>query len=277
MMPVVSVVVAVYRHHEPPTVADLARSMAAALDGLPAELIVVLNGIDASGLGLPEHTRTVALPTNHGVGIAWNRGAAVAEGEVVVFANDDLILGPHSLRLLVEALQRDSTAAVAGPTGALWDIDAARHTAYVDLSSLEAGTAVPVDMVSGYCFAVRRDIFETLGGIDEAYTPAGFEEIDLCTAVRAQTGRTVIAVAGVKTEHEFSISSADPRTVIRFLDREESLGSIERRNKAHFLGKWRGQGITSVSVPQAMLKLPPPRWKVAAHDARRRLRERWRR
>ncbi|MBJ7470236.1 MAG: glycosyltransferase [Solirubrobacteraceae bacterium] len=270
--PAISVCVAVYRHHDAPTVADLARSIPAALDGLEGELIVTLNGIDAEQLDLAADVVTVPLETNHGVAIGWNRAASVARGEVVCFVNDDLVLGPRALRLLVEALRAHPDAAVVGPRGALWNIDAARHTTYVTTAHRPPGDVVECDMVSGFCFAVRRDVFEQIGGIDEAYTPCGFEEIDLCTAVRADAGRRVLAVAGVEFRHEFAISAADPRTVVRYLGKAETLSSIERRNRAHFLGKWRGRGITSVPVAEADIAPGPARWKVVANRWRRRVR-----
>lgn len=272
--PQVSVCVAVYREHAAPNVASLAREVAAALGERTGELIVVLNGIDARVLDLPPEVRTVALDTNHGVSIAWNRGAAAARGEVLCFVNDDLELGPGSLARLAQAFDDEPTAGIVGPSPCTWDLVRARSGPYLSLEGRPAGGLLECDVVSGFCFAVRRAAFEAVGGFDEAYTPCGFEEVDLCTAIRADAGLRCFGVAGVDVEHDFGISAADPSTMIAFLGREETLGAITRRNRQHFLDKWAARRVESVSVDPAVIIKRPGRLRVAAHGWRQRLKRR---
>lgn len=268
--PEVSVCVAVYREHGAPNVGTLARDVVAALGDRTGELIVVLNGIAAEALDLPPEVRTVALDTNHGVSIAWNRAAAVARGEVLCFVNDDLELGPGSLARLAQAFDDEPSAGVVGPSPCVWDLVRARSGPYLSLAGREPGGLLECDVVSGFCFAVRRSAFEAVGGFDEAYTPCGFEEVDLCTAIRADTDLRCFGVAGVPVEHDFGISAADPSTVIAFLGREETLGAITRRNRQHFLGKWAARRIPSVPVDPSVVIARPGRLRVAAHGLRQR-------
>src|SRR3954467_8289653 len=97
-----SVCVPVYKRHDEPNLATLADDLAAALDGIDGELVVVLNGIDAADARAPEGAVLVPQSQNRGVPAGWNLGAAAARGDVLVFANDDLELGPGSLRILAE-------------------------------------------------------------------------------------------------------------------------------------------------------------------------------
>lgn len=228
----------VYREHDRPNLSSLAESLPAALDGLDGELVVALNGIDAGRVGAPAAARTVPLATNRGVAPGWNAAAAAATGEILCFANDDVELGAGALRRLVEALRATGDAGVVGPVGTRWDIAGARHLSWIDSSDEPAGTLLPCEVVSGFLFACRRDIHAAVGGFDERYAPLSWEEVDFCTAVRAH-GLRCYAVAGVEQQHEFGVSRRQPPwRRARWDGRSESLWSIHRRNRRHFMSKW---------------------------------------
>jgi GT2 family glycosyltransferase len=233
------VCVPVYKVHEPPNVATLGRSLPRALAGLRGELVVALNGVTVDDAAVPEEARTVDLGVNRGVSVGWNRAAEQANGEILCFANDDVALGPGSLRLLAEALLRQPEAGVVGPVGTHWDLEIGRHLEWLDLSHLNAGEVEESEVISGFLFATRRQTFEKVGGFDEFYAPCSWEEVDFCTAVRRRLGLRCYAVAGVLQEHQFRISAPQrPWARIRYDGRSESLWSIHRRNKRHFLAKW---------------------------------------
>jgi GT2 family glycosyltransferase len=245
--PAVSVCVAVHRRRRPPNVATLASELAAALDGLRGELIVVLNGISPRRAHAPADATIVSFPVNRGVSVAWNAAAARATGRVLCFCNDDVALGARSLRLLHDALGERPEAGVVGPVGTRWDIAVPRHLEWVSLDGLAAGEARQCEVVSGFLFATPREVFERAGGFDEAYSPCGFEEVDLCTAVHLRLGLRCFAVAGVEHRHEFGVSAARPWHRVRYDGRSESLRSINRRNTRHFIAKWR-EALRSESV-----------------------------
>jgi GT2 family glycosyltransferase len=234
--PTLSVCVAVYKRHRRPNLASLAEQLTAAADGLATELRVALNGISATRAGAPAGAAIADLGTNRGVSVGWNRAAQGARGDVLVFINDDVALRPGSLRRLHDALRDTPGAGVAGPVGTLWDIPKAQHLAY--LPPAEPGAVRRCDVLSGFLFATPRRVFEAVGGFDEAYTPCGFEEVDYCTTVRRRTGLECFEVAGVGFVHEFRISAKRPWHRVRYDGRTESLGSIARRNRSHFLAKW---------------------------------------
>jgi N-acetylglucosaminyl-diphospho-decaprenol L-rhamnosyltransferase len=48
---------------------------------------------------------------------------------------------------------------------------------------LAGGAAVAVDQPAGACLMVKRHCLEALGGFDEQFTPAWFEDVDLCKRI----------------------------------------------------------------------------------------------
>jgi GT2 family glycosyltransferase len=235
----VSVCVPVYRVHPEPNLGTLAATMERALGGLRGELVVALNGISAAAAAVPAWARTVDLGVNRGVAPGWNAAAAAARGGVLVFANDDLALGRGSLALMREVLSARAEAGVVAPAGALWDLRVPKHLGAVDLSGCAAGEVRECDVVGGFLFAMRREVFDAVGGFDEIYAPCSMEEVDLCTAVRMRLGLECYAVAGVESDHEYGISVAAPWKRIRHNGRSELLRSIHVRNVRHFRRKWR--------------------------------------
>jgi O-antigen biosynthesis protein len=236
----VSVCVPVYKAHDEPNVMTVSETMERALDGLSGELLVALNGVSAESARVPADAQAIDLGVNRGVSPGWNAAAAVATGKVLVFVNDDVSLGAHSLRLLHDTLVEREEAGVVGPDGTLWDLAVPKHLQWLDMSGREPGEVERCDVVAGFLFAMRREVWEALGGFDEAYAPCSMEDVDLCTDVRKRLGLECYAVAGVQTEHEYGISVVRPWKRISHNGRTEFLRSVHVRNMRHFKDKWRG-------------------------------------
>lgn len=237
--PDISVCVAAYKHHGAPNLRTLSESLAAAADGLSYELVAVLNGIDLDFDERPSGSPVyVRFAVNRGVSAGWNAAVAASSGSLVCVINDDVALGPGSLRVLAESLATAPAAGVTGPVGTRWDIPAARHISYVDTVGKPVGTVVECEVVSGFLLVFYRTTFDRVGGFDERLTPCSYEEVDFCTAVRLKAGLKCYAVAGVDIAHNFGISAARSWKRISFDGRRETLGSINRRNRRHIVDKW---------------------------------------
>lgn len=238
----ISVCTAVYREHGAPNVAGIAAALPAALERQPGELVVALNGIDAPQAGVPPGTLAVDLGINRGVAPAWNEAVRASSGEMVVVCNDDVELGPGSLARLAEALRRHPDAGVVGPLGSRWDLVRGRHVDWVKPTGAAAAPQA-CEVVSGFLFACRRDIWTQVGGFDEFYAPASWEEVDFCTSVRA-AGFNCYVISGVDCKHEWGVSRRQPPWArARWNGRSETWRSIHRRNRAHFLEKWAGHPV----------------------------------
>jgi GT2 family glycosyltransferase len=222
-------------------VASLASSVPAALGAFSGELVVALNGVSIEQAGVPAGARVVDLGVNRGVAPGWNAAARMARGDVLVFANDDVILGAGSLERLASTLREHAEVGVVGPLGAHFDLLRLRHEAWIDPSGRPPGELLACDIVSGFLLAARREVYERAGGFDESYAPCTCEEVDFCTEIRLRQHLGCYVVAGVDHRHEFHISSARPWQRLSHNGRREMLWRIHRRNTRYFKRKWAGQ------------------------------------
>lgn len=237
----ISVCVPVYRPHDPPNVTSLLKELGPALGSSTGELVVALNGVSAGEAGVPDGARAVDLGVNRGVGPGWNAAASCSKADVLVFANDDVSLGPRSLELFERALGEHPQAGIVGARGSRFDFETGRHISWVNTDDRKPGELERCDLVAGYLFALRRRDFEAVGGFDEAYAPAIMEEVDLTVAVGRRLKLGSYVVVGVDHEHDFGVSTAPVWRRISHNGRREFLFAIHRRNRRHFYRKWGGQ------------------------------------
>ncbi len=193
--PDASVVVVHHRGHER-LFETLAAVETACRDRLSAEVVVVDN---ASGLPVAEllrrhpNTRRVTSATNAGFAAGCRLGAEAARGRFLLFVNDDAVVEPDALRLLVGALDRADSDVVA-VAGRLTDPSGERNDFFdgfltFDGHAFQSDVGRPVaalpDAVPGEerlfacggLMAVRRGEFLSSGGFDEGYF-AYLEDVD---------------------------------------------------------------------------------------------------
>lgn len=146
-----------------------------------------------------------------------NQGAQAANGEVLVFLNDDVEpLSADWLKELLVQVQRPEVGVVGAmllyPSGtiqhagiALGLMDGAGHPHRGTLGQgFWPWTSVTrnVSAVTGACLAIRRSVFEELGGFDPSF-PVNYNDVDLCLRAR-QAGYEVILAASAVLRHEES-------------------------------------------------------------------------
>ena len=205
----------------PLTQATLASLRATLPPGLPHEIIFVDDGSTDGTRAWLETLRTdprirvVLHERNLGYAAANNHGAAVATGELLVLLNNDLVLtprwlepmlavhralGPHAG--LVGNLQRDATTRALDHAGI-----ALNHQAKPEhirrrplLSRLLPFSRAEVPAVTGACVLIRRDLWQQLGGFDEAFLN-GCEDVDLCLRARAAGRINAVALRSTILHH----------------------------------------------------------------------------
>jgi GT2 family glycosyltransferase len=164
------------------------------------EIVVVddasTDGTAAMLAGCADAVRTVTHRENTGFATACNDGAAAAEGEYLVFLNNDTIAQPGWLDALVDHAERNPRASVVG-SKLLFPNDTVQHAGVVIGQDgyprhLYAGFPAdhpvvnksrPFQAVTAACMLVRRGPFEKAGGFDSAYHN-DLEDLDLCLRLR---------------------------------------------------------------------------------------------
>jgi GT2 family glycosyltransferase len=198
---------------------------------LSIEVIIVCNGTDPKLVEIvkthPVVNKYCLNSVNVGVSRAWNMGAAMAEAEVLCFLNDDVEVGSEAIETLFTVLDRDQSIAQVGPKGAKWR--GAEHDRLVGEARIE-----DADAISGFMFMIRSS---QVGGFDVAYTPAGFEEIDMSFALRKHGFRCVV-VQGLKVSHYGRHGVSASNCTIDYLNASITTGELHQRNKAYFMRKW---------------------------------------
>ena len=168
------------------------------------EVIIVTNNCDVDS---PMRKYLSSLEVKHKVYIyndeysfsgVNNFGASKANGELFLFLNDDTEVNePRWLEALVKLAIYPSTGAVGGkilyPDGTLQDAggivwgdgNAWNYGKYnFDPTDPNVNFVREVDYCSGSFLLVKKSVFNEIGGFDERYSPAYYEDTDLCFAIR---------------------------------------------------------------------------------------------
>ena len=160
--------------------------------------------------------RIVRNPSNAGFLLGCNRGAEVARGRTFLLLNSDAFLRAGALAAALQTLESaPDIGAVGGrlilPDGRLQEAGSiiwsdARCLGYGRGLEAEAGEAMfrrDVDYCSGACLLTPRDLWIRLGGFDEAFAPAYYEETDYCLRLRGGGYRVVFEPAMAADHFEF--------------------------------------------------------------------------
>jgi GT2 family glycosyltransferase/glycosyltransferase involved in cell wall biosynthesis len=173
---------------------------------LPLEVIAIDNG--SSDLSQKIFDRITGVhyvrnPENRHFLRATNQGAQLARGKYLLLLNNDTEPTPGAIDVAVNALESDpSLGAVGGrlilPDGTLqeagcfvWNDGTCRGYGRGD-DPTSGPYMFPrlVDFCSGAFLLTPRSLWNELGGLDEAFTPAYYEEADYCMRLW-QGGRPV--------------------------------------------------------------------------------------
>lgn len=189
------------------------------------EVIVVDNGSGPAArqmLSRVSGLRLITNDTNVGFVGACNQGASAAQGEFVLFLNNDTIVLSGWLDALLRTFEQDRSIGAVGakliyPNGRLqeaggiiWrDGDGWNYGRNEDPDVPEFGYVREVDYCSGACLLVRRSLFERLGGFDTRYAPAYYEDTDLAFRLRERGYRVLYQPAARIIHFEGATAGTD--------------------------------------------------------------------
>ena len=220
--PIVSVVIVTYNkaHYTLRCLRDLHSNTST-----PYEVIIVDNASsDETSVLLPRlrNITTLLNTENLFFSRACNQGARTARGKYLLFLNNDVFVHEDCVSWLTKTLESASDVGGAGAKlvwrdgriqeagSIIWpDGSAHGYGRGDDPSKRQYCYARDVDFCSAACLTVRRDAFEKLGGFDEAFTPAYYEDADLCMRLWNTGYRVVYQPLAIATHIEFGSSSSE--------------------------------------------------------------------
>jgi GT2 family glycosyltransferase len=230
--------------------ASIAASTAAG--GTPYELLLVLNGAAPDVAPFVQRglrgARVVDSSVNLGFGGGNIYAASLARGEYLLLLNDDTEVTSGWLDALVATLDGHPEAGAVGsrilfPDGRLQE---AGSLVFRDGSTTPVGRFDPpgtwlarrrTDYVSFCSTLIRRTAWEAVGGLDPAYFPAYYEDVDFCLALRDR---------GLAVLYE-------PASVVRHMESQSTGWHFKeflfRRNHKRLTAKW---------APALARQLAPP-------------------
>jgi GT2 family glycosyltransferase len=184
------------------------------------ESIVVDNGStdDSAEVTREFQARWLPLGNNVGLAPALNRGAAIADGNFLLFINNDMRFDPGFVATLVETLQKNDEIFASDGMQFNWDGSERAHLATRLVKRRSDGHS-PTELVPGLyfypaeskretavytgsaaCMLVRRNFFEKLNGFDDRL-PLGYEDVEICWRAWIHGWKTVYAPTAVCWHH----------------------------------------------------------------------------
>lgn len=181
--------------------------------------------------------------TNLGFLRNCNNAVKSAKGDYIHFLNNDTMVKGGWLIPLVYSLDHHQEIGLVGSKllnadgslqeagGIIWgDASGWNFGLGQDPSLPEFNYLKEVDYISGASIMIRRSLWEEIGGFDERYVPAYFEDSDLAFEVRKH-GYKVVYQPMSQVVHFEGISNG----------RDESVGikSYQTVNREKFIAKWK--------------------------------------
>lgn len=242
--PRVSVVVVTYNNLD--LTKDCLRSLELYSDYQNLEVIVVDN---ASSDGTPafltewaargEGRRVILNPDNRGFAAANNQGLAVAQGDYLVMLNNDTYVTPGWVATLVGHLRRNSALGMIGPVTNNIGNEARIDIRYEDMDGMlrasadytarHVGQLTALRTAAFFCVMLRREVYEKVGPLDEAFGIGFFEDDDYCRRVD-QAGWSIACAEDVFIHHHLSASFNKLK--------QERRAELFAQNRALYEKKW---------------------------------------
>jgi GT2 family glycosyltransferase/glycosyltransferase involved in cell wall biosynthesis len=197
------------------------------------------------------------FPSNLGFARGNNELARRARGDVLVFLNYDVQLIDGWLEPILAAFSGWPALGIVGNVqlsvraretdhaGMFFDDEGRPFHFHPPLVALENLPLLPVPAVTGACLAIRRSLFESLGGFDERYQN-GYEDVDLCLRARATGAEIAVATSSVIWHY----GCASP-----------GRHAMEEANARLFESRWHDLARSLSDFQPPILCIPPSRAK----------------
>lgn len=210
-------------------------------------IILVDNGSTDATAHIPEGSSqaltVIRNSSNTGFGNACNQGARLASTDYICFLNNDTVVTPGWLEPLLTDLEEDPELAAVQPKLLYPDgrLNDAGGLVFLGGEPWVYGKGHPnpsapqfearraPDYVSGACLLVRKSAFDEVGGFDDRFSPAYFEDTDLSFALRHRGWKLLYEPQSTVIHLEGGTAGTDVNVGIK---------SFQAINSLRFAKKW---------------------------------------
>ena len=190
-----------------------------------------------------ENVKLITTKENVRFLLNCNNAAKQAKGKYILFLNNDTQVKENWLEPLVSLIERDDTIGMVGsklvyPDGTLqeaggivWkDASAWNYGNRKDPEDPEFNYVKEADYISGAAIMIKHSLWKELGGFDERFAPAYYEDTDLAFQVRAAGYKVMYQPLSVVVHFEGVSNGTDVST---------GLKHYQQVNFEKFYEKWK--------------------------------------
>lgn len=154
--------------------------------------------------------RLITLPRNMGFAGGNNVGMRESKGDIVILLNDDTTVVSNWVTEIVKVMLNDSRVGIAGckiyypdgktlqhAGGFINNHGLSNHYGKGELDRDQFDTLKDVEYVTGAAIAIKKELIEKLGYLNENYRPIYFEETEYCFRARRIGYRVVYVPSSV--------------------------------------------------------------------------------
>lgn len=228
--PKVTIVVPVYNHAD--YTYSCVKYIVKNTPNVPYEIILMDdNSSEESAINIDDFIKNVSFIRNkENLGFLrnCNKGASLAKGEYILFLNNDTNVQENWLDTLVDLIESDKKIGMVGSRlvypdgrqqeagGIIWD-DASgwNFGRLADPEMPEFNYVKEVDYVSGASMMIDKSLWKKIGGFDEQFVPAYYEDTDLAFEVRAHGYKVMYQPKSVVIHFEGISNGTDTNSGIK--------------------------------------------------------------
>lgn len=135
---------------------------------------------------------------NFGFAVAINQGIKASSGDYIFIGNDDLVIGKNSISSMIAYMEKNPEVGITG--GKIFQknqktriisngFNFNRWTGKISRSAVTENIHQP-DWLQGCALMIPKKVLNKIGLLDEGFSPAYFEDFDLCRRAKKAGFRT---------------------------------------------------------------------------------------
>ena len=200
--------------------------------------------------------RLILKETNSGYSGGNNSGAREASSDLLLLLNSDTEVPPGAIPRLVEFMDAHPDWSMLGPLSNQTGNDQQIHTIGTTVQEiLDEGASwcahshdsyYPTDILSFFCVVIRRDVYNQLNGLDEAFGLGYYEDTDFnYRAVKA--GLKLMITEDVFVYHRGSGSFAKSSATVRKMVKQNKKLFRKKQGHGHNAAHWRLKNLAAMA------------------------------